>query len=304
MNFSGVLDLVIGLVFLFLVFSLIASGIYETGARILESRSRLLWNALRDLLDGDADGGDQRPVVGAAAGTALTERLYAHPLIRQLEEQRATDLFQRSRVSHIPPGDFGRALVDVLVPAGTTATSVDALRSAIDDADLPDELKRSLLPLAADAGATLDHVRRDIGDWFDGRMDVASRIYKRNTRWIMVAIGFVVALGFNVDALGATQELYQDDAMRAAITEQATGIVEACTASEQGQPTDHEKIAECARDEIDKIEGGTMLPVGWTEGRTDIDGWHVLGWLIAGIAVAQGAPFWFDLLRRASGLRK
>ncbi len=300
MDISGTLDLAIGLTFIFLIFSLIVSGVYETGARILESRSRLLWRSLRGLLDGEAGDQDQRPLYNAERDDSLTARLYAHPLIQQLETRRFERGFPRSRVNRIPAGDFGRALVDVLVPAGEDATSVQAVRSAINGTDVPDDLKRSLLPIASDAAATLDQVREGIGQWFDTRMEAASRLYKRNTRWIMVVVGFAVVLAFNVDAIGVTTELYRDDAARAAIAEQATGIVQTCTEKEPDQG----KIANCASEEIDKIEGELVLPVGWTEGRDVIDGWHIIGWLIAGIAVAQGAPFWFDLLRRATSVRK
>lgn len=49
---------------------------------------------------------------------------------------------------------------------------------------------------------------------------------------------------------------------------------------------------------------GLSLPVGWTEGRDEFDGWTLLGWVLAAVAIAQsGAPSWFDLMRRASGAR-
>ncbi len=305
MDLSGTLDVVIGLLFIFMVFSLVVSGIYESGARLLESRSRLLWRSLRQLLDGDTAGGfDRRPDLGTEAGTELTDKLYAHPIIQSLEEPRKTgDLFTKTRLSHIPPTDFGRALIDVLLPAGTNATSVDAVRAAVNDSEIDDSVKRSILPIASDAAASLDNVREEVGKWFDSRMAFASQIYKRNTRWIMVVLGFAVAAGFNVSVIDAAEELYRDDALRAVVAEQAVSVVEACS-PEKDQPVDQDAVSECARAEVDKIDQGLILPIGWTEGRNDIDGWHILGWLVAAIALAQGAPFWFDLLRKTSSVRK
>lgn len=300
MGVSSALDLVIGLLFISLVFSLLVSGIYEAGARLVASRSRVLWKALRTLLDDATGAGDQRPRAGATAETTLTDRLYAHPFVRQLEGRRVTDVFKKSRVGHIPTETFSRAIVDILVPATDDAISVQDLRTAIATASIPDDLKRSLLPITSDAEATLDQVRRGIGSWFDTRMAALSRYYKRNTRWIMVAIGFVVVVAFNVDAIGVTRELYGNDAVRAAISEQAAGIVEACGSQE----SDQREIADCAQEEIDAIRGSLTIPVGWTQARSGVDGWRILGWLIAAVAVAQGAPFWFDLTRRASGIRR
>ena len=164
MDLSGTLDVVIGLLFIFMVFSLVVSGIYESGARPLESRSRLLWRS-RQLLDGDTAGGfDRRPDLGTEAGTGLTDKLYAHPIIQSLEERRRTgDLFTKTRLNHIPPTDFGRALIDVLLPAGTNATSVEALRAAVNDSEIDDSVKRSILPIAGDAAASLDNVREVMG---------------------------------------------------------------------------------------------------------------------------------------------
>jgi hypothetical protein len=49
------------MLFVFLVFSLVVSGINEGITRVLASRSRQLWRAVRELLDGRAGTGDQRP---------------------------------------------------------------------------------------------------------------------------------------------------------------------------------------------------------------------------------------------------
>lgn len=47
MNFSRTLDSVVALIFIFLVLSLIVSGIHEAGARLLAAGSRLLWSSRR-----------------------------------------------------------------------------------------------------------------------------------------------------------------------------------------------------------------------------------------------------------------
>ncbi|MFT7649985.1 MAG: hypothetical protein ACI8Y4_004750 [Candidatus Poriferisodalaceae bacterium] len=53
MGVSVVLDVVIGLVLVFFVFSLVASGIHEAETRMLATRSKQLWRALGTLLDGE-----------------------------------------------------------------------------------------------------------------------------------------------------------------------------------------------------------------------------------------------------------
>jgi hypothetical protein len=53
---------------------------------------------------------------------------------------------------------------------------------------------------------------------------------------------------------------------------------------------------------VDDVTNSLTLPVGWREG-VETDGWQVMGWIIAVIALSQGGPFWFDLLRKVSGMR-
>lgn len=154
-----------------------------------------------------------------------------------------------------------------------------------------------LLGLAADGAVRLDEVWEAIGKWFDTRMDMASRLYERNSRGVC-SRSLLVVVGFNVDAIGATHKLYHDDATRAVITEQAFGIVETCEASHENNGD----VLDGAQNEIEAIEGEIDFPVGWTED-SQLDFWHVAGWLRPAFAIGQGAPFWFDLLRKVSGIR-
>lgn len=63
MNISGIVGTVIGIIFVFLVFSLVVSGVNEAITRVLAWRSRHLWRTLRQLMDGAGKKltEDQRP---------------------------------------------------------------------------------------------------------------------------------------------------------------------------------------------------------------------------------------------------
>src|SRR6266571_353934 len=169
---SGIVDLVIGMLFVFLVFSLLVSGVNETIMRIVAWRSRHLWRALRQLLDGEGNDltTDQRPKAATPAADAApwTDRLYVHPLITGLEGRLPT------------------------------------------------------------AGGQMDRFTQDLGAWFDAGMEAVSARYKRHVKWFLVALGLIVAVSFNVDAIAAAQRLYRDDALRSAVAQQATVLVATC----------------------------------------------------------------------------
>jgi len=64
-----------------------------------------------------------------------------------------------------------------------------------------------------------------------------------------------------------------------------------------------EDVSACTREQVSRFDQALRLPVGWPD-RDGVDLLQVVGWLIAAVALGQGAPFWFDLLRRARELRK
>jgi hypothetical protein len=71
MNISVLLDVVIGMTYLFLVFSILASAINELIAAILDSRSKLLRYGFRRLLGAN----------GAVADKAVVDKVFDHPAV-------------------------------------------------------------------------------------------------------------------------------------------------------------------------------------------------------------------------------
>ena len=293
MDVSAILDVVIGVVFIFLVFSLIVSGIGEVISKALAWRSRHLWGALRKLVDGESPRvlSDQRPLK-IIAGGSLTDSLYAHPLIRQLEGRTV----KKSRLSSIPKTDFARALIDIVAPGEEQPASVERVRDQVKEWDKDNPMRAPLLTLTAEAEGDLSRLRDDVGEWFDARMDLLSAAYRRHVKWLLLGIAIVVTLVFNVDSIRAASALYEDEALRAAVAERAIGLTSQCE-DESG-----DELSACIRDEVDKVTGSLTLPVGWSED-VDTDAWQVIGWIIAVVALSQGGPFWFDVLRKASGLK-
>ena len=294
MDVSAILDVVVGVVFVFLVFSLIVSGIGELISKALAWRSRHLWRALRTLVDGESPSmmRDQRPTK-TPAGDSLTDRLYAHPLIRQLEGR---NLMQRSRLAWIPRNDFARAVIDIVAPNDASPSTVERVREQVAGWDEGNPMRAPLLSLAAEAEGGLSTFRDGIGEWFDVRMDALSAAYRRHVKWLLLGIAVVVTLVFNVDSIRAASAFYEDEALRAAVSERAIGLTSRC------EELSGDELDACIRDEVDDVTDSLTLPVGWREG-VETDGWAVLGWMIAVIALSQGGPFWFDLLRKVSGLR-
>lgn len=129
---SGILDTVIGLIFVFLLVSMLVTIINEMIAAILKSRAKWL-----------------RRGIGRLIGTEWMQKVYAHPLI---EGTTRTDkpVVGDAGPSYIPSRSFANVLMSVVQQnAGTIAACRDALQAALDK--------------PAGAGATAESLRAQLG---------------------------------------------------------------------------------------------------------------------------------------------
>ena len=179
---SGILDVAIGLVFIFLLLSLICSAVNEMIEAFLKMRAANLQQGIREFLyDKDGNG--------------LAKDIYNHPLIFGLFKGDYNPKTSSNLPSYIPSRNFALALMDIILPAGKTAASgaagamvssvaappgspdseatpslLQPLRDKI--ADFPiDGVKKALLPLVDAAGNDVNQARENIEAWFDSAME-------------------------------------------------------------------------------------------------------------------------------------
>jgi hypothetical protein len=189
---------------------------------------------------------------------------------------------------------------------GTPKPSHDVVRearTAIAGASLPPEVERRILALLDDARGDIDAFRHNLEAWFDDTMARVSGWYKRKTQIILLVIGVVVAIAINANTLTMGERLWKDPAVRGAVVGQATSV------------SDAPRSAGDLNSAANAVDGVVKLgvPMGWPRDAKDPrhvsfrsvrDGaYAVLGWTLTIIAIALGAPFWFDTLSRLSRLR-
>lgn len=111
-NTAGVLDAVIGLVFLYLLLSVICSSINELFAAIFAIRSKTLKKSVESMLD-DA--------LLTKAGHVASAKFFEHPLIKNLP----------SKPSYIGSSTFVHVLLDVLHDHNETDERIKLLKQAV-----------------------------------------------------------------------------------------------------------------------------------------------------------------------------
>jgi hypothetical protein len=246
---SATLDLAVGMMFIFLMLSLVVSAVREAIEARLKARARHLARGLLELL------GDPR----------LVEALYRHPLISALYDGQydpsalnyqghrhfswipaivrsyfvaatnmpsyipartfalaLVDLARSGRLDVAPPGEAGGAAAEPGA-AGAAPLSIDGLRAAL--ARSRGALPAGLLAALAPAGDEIDAGLQAIQTWYDGAMDRVSGWFKRDTQHILFWLGVVVAVALHVDSIFLVKFLAANPEARAhlaATAEQAS----------------------------------------------------------------------------------
>lgn len=98
--------------------------------------------------------------------------------------------------------------------------------------EIPEQLQRNLIALARQAQlkaeglqAGVQQLEREVGTWFDHSMERSSGVYKRNSKGIAIAIGFLVAVISNADTFHIVNRLSKDSILRSSISNAADQLV-------------------------------------------------------------------------------
>lgn len=184
---------------------------------------------------------------------------------------------------------------------------------------------------AAKTEDQLARARGSVEEWFDDSMDRVSGAYKRYSQNLALVIGIIVALILNVDSINLTLYLWRDPAVRQALADQASTFQLPKDVNFQENP---QEAMQSFRNQF----SGLNLPVGWGVTKT-VDNCYLfpahetdqlfgillpggrtcitppqasnqdnlllklIGIFITAMAARQGAPFWFDMLKRVVNVR-
>jgi len=287
---SNLLDVAIGLIFVYLIFSLVVTVINEIIATYLGLRAKDLEQAIGRML----------------STGAFSKEFYEHPLIRSLAKDN------KSRPSYIEPATFSRVVTDILQPRGRVAslsTSIRAFAAGVPDINatsqpLPPDI-RLLLGLAGDAQDNVEEFRKKLEDWFNETMNRVTGWYQRKIKIITLFIGLVITIIFNVDSVKIYKTLSTNNKVRGEVIVAATKYFDTYGVSGDEGSVTRQKLDELLCDQIDPTVN--ILGIGWPHNKPYIPASEILsavaGWLLTTLALSLGAPFWFDMLSRIMKLR-
>lgn len=335
-----ILDVVLGLAFVYLLLSLVCSAINEYVASVLNLRGKALIDGIEQLLD---DANDPH----------LRSDVLNHRLIRSMYTR---SVFGRERPpSYIPARSFAMALLDAVEnPSPATKAAheaapdpdrkrvdpgkqgvrdildllkddalgdvVQSLADTVDEtaeaAPLPAATRRKVASAVATSRTELQKLHDSVEVWFNNAMDRVSGAYKRRTQMWLFCIGLLVAVLMNADTVGMWRQLSSNQQLRDSLAktavDQLPGIAPLAAQPGDTVPPPNAAHAKAVYDSAMAQLDRSQLRFGWTA--ADAQGiWvapqprpvlrKLLGLFITAVALSLGAPFWFDVLNKIVNIR-
>lgn len=308
---SSIIEVGVGLVLAFVLLSILASQINNIIKNLLNVRGRYFVTEFERMV----------------TDPKLRAQMLAHPALRSL--------LHGDMIKQISPDKLAELLVDNLAGSGERLELLERLSNTdlvqqllvlVEDAGLKQQLSQVLR-----TARSLADARLRLQEWFNVGLSRVTDLYTQRLHLFSFVVGALLALLLNVDAIYLARSLWNDPVLRLATVEAAV------QAADQVDPNAalSEDLFDSVREAQETMDQflTLRLPVGWyyqslVEGPVIQVGtlnplddtrnlWNlwfannprwlalliekITGLLITTIAVMQGAPFWFDLLRKATG---
>jgi len=328
MQLDAILEVAIGLVFVWLVISVAT----------MEAQNRIsIWlNWRAEQLE--------KSILSMLKDEALVKKFYEHPLVIELTPKDGNGNPIRDkkgvirRPGYIPNATFSAVACEVIMNAGKEGEDIpldtmsisemkSSMKALAEKNPNLERINHYLLPkmekATDDMEAKLAEYRKNTEAWFNDVMSQASNWYKLRTQWMAFWIGLAIAIFMNIDTINVAQKLWQEPTARAVIVAQA-----------QAEAQKDEPGASVSFDTAKNLN----FPAGWTTTALETTScrlisiidyrivihsageclavtslpalnniWGILvklfGYLLSAAAASQGAPFWFDILRKLVGVK-
>lgn len=327
MGLTAFLETAIGLGLVYLLASVLCSGVNEWLAQEFGRRGRFLREGLQNIIP----------------DRWLYLRVINHPLVASLYRDRPG---KPRTPSYIPSGNFAGAVLEMirlkaaqlknknLNDIGEPVTFNEIRAAVIDCRRAGVSIADGLLPLIDSAEGNLEKAYKNIEGWYESEMERVTGWYKRYSRRLLLLIGLIVAVLCNLDTIQITTTLARSSSLRRSLADTAEDVVRNRRFAGVELNVTDEKV-QVAQDQLSTFARGLGalekegLPVGfsclspasqgpaqatlsdiWRACRRNLSAdnggnWllKIVGWLITAFAISLGAPFWFDLLNRLVDLR-
>jgi len=249
---SVVLDVTIGLVFIYLLYSLLATLVNEIIATNIGMRARFLRKGIERMLNDEyikkyenALGfwnkvrvfffnfkiriKDFLLLETKDYKKSFAAKFYDHPTIYYMAENK-----WHSKPSYLNASDFSTVVVSMLLKEGGSGPDKAArIKSALDKNEfiingqtvkIAPETLMELKDKLTDVDFDFVKFKTELEKWYDSTMERASGWYKRKVQLFLFVIGFFIAAAFNVNTFHIVKVLSKDKDARNQLVAMANNI--------------------------------------------------------------------------------
>ena len=231
-----ILDVFIGLSFIYLIYSLFASIIQESIAKWLSLRPRMLLKSIARMLEDDKSSNlgtligffkDQTQNIihyfKPFKDRKLAKAFYDHPFIKYLGQGN-----RHKRPSYLNAETFSKTLIYLLRNNDHIEQEIDKIRETIDKnlneaksitindkiVLISEETLKHIQLLWNDANKNIDRFKINIETWYNNTQDRVIGWYARQTHTILFTIGLIIAISFNIDTVALFTILSKNSTVR------------------------------------------------------------------------------------------
>lgn len=312
------LEIVIGLVFVYLLFSTLVTLLVEYVSTLMRLRASNLKRIVARALDDDNLG-------------KTSTVFYEHPLIKYLAES------DNKKPSYISSDKFAKVVLDIIRTGGSidglgqssTLNDNRPISDAIKDVggnDLGPKTRALLVSFAKEAGEDINEFGKRLETWFNETAERGQGWFNRKIKLVTLIVSFLVAVACNVDTIRIYKQLSSNSALRTELADNAGKILkndslrlamqnEGAKVVLHNDTISADTAYQIARTNLigyysNQLKSNTnTLAIGWDKtGCEYFKGgcnWFfvMLGWIMTAFAISLGAPFWFGILNKLLALR-
>ena len=299
------LDIAVSLIVVFVLLSVFCSSLLEWYAQRVGARARFLRKGLLHML---GDDGLYRQVVNHPLLEALGKGGSRGPGPAYIPSTLFTDALLDSVVDRAAKIETGISAID------TTPLELEGLRVHLATLDKAKYSIASALAPIVRRSRDMDKVRSEIAKWYEAQTDRVTGWYKSFARTHLLVFGLLVAVLFNIDIIAITKRIAIDPGLRSILVGYSLDprLLKLQQTEPSANPEQASSAAVAAGKAVKQLwDQAPGLPFGWS--KEVVEEWNrgswwdhgiwLVGWLLTGLGVSLGAPFWFDLLNKVASLR-
>jgi hypothetical protein len=282
------LDVAIGLVMVYLLYSLLITIIGEMVATWMALRARILRLMIEKMLN-DAYYDENGKLKYAGPWNLIKRfflkefkdfkysfagKFYNQPSIKYLSSKASDSktFFSETKPSYITADNFADTIVQLLREKGAGVDDMQKIGFSLqfNTYHIQPESLKNLKGIFADSGTDINLFKTKLKAWFNEMNDRATGWYKRKLQLILFWLGFIIAVAFNVDSIQIARFLSKDKEARNQLANMGVALAKDTArykdfVTANGNSINTEKILDSGYAHVSKdiTEANLILGLGW-----------------------------------------